>query len=241
MKHEARLRRFTFLQSVFLLGAALVAGIGNDARIAAIAGAASLVVLGALYAGRFTPSGGFGAANTVTALRVVIVFVLSGLSRVGPAAATLVVIFLALDGLDGYLARRPPSTASEFGARLDMETDALFVLAFGLKLAAVHRLGPWIVVPGLLRYAYGAVVSIVPRLGEAPRSQLGRVIAGLMMTSLAVSAWPVETVHRPLAAVAAVLVVFSFVRSATQSVRREERAGEQGRGETPPLPHREKT
>ena len=98
-----------------------------------------------------------------------------------------------------------------------METDALFVLVFGLKLVEVGRLGPWIIVPGALRYAYAAGITLAPRCIEAPRSRFGRTIAGIMMASLAVSAWPIEHLFRPLAALATGLVVLSFARSAAQS------------------------
>jgi phosphatidylglycerophosphate synthase len=201
-----------------MLLAACAAWRSGDARVAAATGAAALSVLAALHAGRFTPEGRFGVANAVTAVRVVVIVVLTALREVGPFAAALVALFLVLDGLDGWVARFPPSTESAFGARFDMETDALFVLAFGLKLAEVGRLGAWIVVPGLFRYAYAAGISLAPRLAEAPRSSFGRVIAGLMMTSLAVSAWPVEPVFEPVAAVASALVVLSFARSLVQSV-----------------------
>jgi len=201
-----------------MLAAAFASWFAADARIAAVAGALALAVLAALYPGRFTPSGRFGAANTITAARVAIVVGLSAMRSVGPSATALVVSFLVLDGLDGFVARRPPLTASEFGARFDMEADALFVLVFGLKLAEIGRLGAWVVLPGLLRYAYSVSISIAPRAGEAPRSRFGRIIAGLMMTSLAASAWPIEPIHRPLAVLSAGLVTLSFLRSTIQTI-----------------------
>jgi phosphatidylglycerophosphate synthase len=212
------MRRFNLVHSSFMLAAALASWLAGDARIAALVGVLAFVTLAALYRGRLTPEGRFGAANTVTAVRVVLVAALSGFHTVGPAAAALVLCFLALDGIDGRVARRPPSTASEFGARFDMETDGLLVLVVGLKLAEVGRLGAWIILPGVLRYAYAAVISIAPRAEEAPRSRFGRVIAGLMMASFVISAWPVEPIHRPLAALAAALVLVSFGRSALQTI-----------------------
>jgi phosphatidylglycerophosphate synthase len=211
-------RRFTFTESLVMLTAAAVAFHRGDARIAAAAGVALLGTLALLHVGRFTPQGRFGLANAITTVRAGLVVVLAGLHSIGPLAAALVTAFLVLDAADGWVARRPESTASAFGARFDMETDAFLVLVFGLKLAAVGRLGPWIVVPGVLRYVYAAVISVVPAAREAPRSSFGRVVAGLMMTSFAVSAWPVELVFRPLAALAAALVVVSFARSALPSL-----------------------
>jgi len=197
-------RLFPLAQASVMLAAALVSYATRDARFAGVAGALSLGALALLYAGRFTPSGRFGPANAVTAVRLTIVLSLSSAASLGPFAATLVVVFIGLDALDGYIARRS-SITSEFGARFDMETDALLVLVMGLKLVELARLGAWMILPGLLRYAYVAA-SVLARFGEAPRSRFGRVIAGAMMTSLAVSAWPVEPVFRPLAVLASVLV-----------------------------------
>jgi phosphatidylglycerophosphate synthase len=212
------LRRFTLVHAVVMLVATVVAWRLADARIVAAVGACSLAVLAWMYAGNYTPAGRIGSANVITALRVVLVLVLCAAPRIGPHEASLVVAFVVLDVLDGWVARRPPATASEFGARFDMETDALFVLAFGLKLVAVGRLGAWMIVPGVLRYAYAAGITLAPRLGEAPRSRLARLIAGTMMTSFAVSAWPVSPIFAPFAAVASALVVFSFARSLLQSI-----------------------
>jgi phosphatidylglycerophosphate synthase len=201
-----------------MLAAAFASWFVADARIAAAAGALGLAVLSALYAGRFTPNGRFGAANAITAARVAIVVGLSAMRSIGPPATALVVSFVVLDGLDGLVARRPPLTASEFGARFDMEADALFVLVLGLKLAEIGRLGMWIALPGLLRYAYAATIAVAPQASEAPPSRSGRIIAGLMMTSLGASAWPIEPVHRPLAVLSAGLVTLSFLRSAIQVI-----------------------
>jgi phosphatidylglycerophosphate synthase len=212
------MRRFTLVQAFVMLVATGLAWRLADARIVAVIGASFLVVLAWMYAGNHTPVGRVGCANVVTALRVVLVVVLCAAPRIGPREALVVVAFVVLDVVDGWVARRPPATASEFGARFDMETDALFVLAFGLKLAAVGRLGAWMIVPGALRYAYAAALALAPELGATPRSRLARFIAGTMMTSFAVSAWPVTPVFRPFAVIASALVVLSFARSLVQVI-----------------------
>jgi phosphatidylglycerophosphate synthase len=214
------MRRFTLVQSVVLLVTTFVAWRLAAAWLVAVVGAAVLVVFTSMHRGRYTASGRFGAANGITALRVLLVVALCAPGSVGPLSSGAVTFFLALDGLDGRIARTPPSTASDFGARFDMETDALFVLAFGVKLLEVGRLAPFIIVPGVLRYVYAGAIALAPRLGEAPRSRLARVIAGIMMLSLAVSACPLEPLFRPLAVVATSLIVFSFARSTLQSLSR---------------------
>jgi hypothetical protein len=88
---------------LLVVGAALAFG---DARPIAAFGAASLAVLVSLCAHTWTPSGRFGAANTVTALRVFCIVGLAALPGIGPAASLTVVAIFALDGADGFLARR---------------------------------------------------------------------------------------------------------------------------------------
>jgi len=191
-----------------------VAALVRNPGLAAAGGAASLVFWVLRHRGRFTARGPFGAANCVTSLRLALVVVIAAAPHAGPALAAAFVLFLALDGVDGYLARIT-SSASAFGARYDTETDALFVLVAGLELFSAGRLGAFIVVPGLLRYAYVAAVALLPEgRGEAPRSLLGRSVFAVVVLAFAVSAWPLGAQHALLAAAATVLVVLSFARSA---------------------------
>ncbi|MFN7982738.1 MAG: CDP-alcohol phosphatidyltransferase family protein, partial [Vicinamibacterales bacterium] len=80
------------------------------------------------------PFAQFGPANLVTTVRVVavsLVVALIGESRTPAAAWTAAIggcVSTLLDGVDGWLARRS-GLASEFGARYDMEIDALLILA----------------------------------------------------------------------------------------------------------------
>jgi phosphatidylglycerophosphate synthase len=123
----------------------------------------------------FTPSGSFGAANALTLARLVAMLAALSLlhGREMPFGATAIAVF-ALDGVDGWIARRT-GQVSRFGAHLDMETDALFVLALGVELWQGRRLGPWILTGGMLRYFYVLAISLVPPpLGEVPRSRSGR-------------------------------------------------------------------
>ena len=75
---------------------------------------------------RWTPGGGFGVANAVTALRAGLLGGLPVAASHGAAVLIGLSLFiLATDGLDGWLARRR-GLESEFGAFFDKETDALF-------------------------------------------------------------------------------------------------------------------
>src|SRR5262249_39477231 len=60
-----------------------------------------------------------------------------------------------LDGLDGWLARRT-RMASAFGARFDMEVDALLILVLSILVWQYGKAGSGIVLAGLLPYLFVA-------------------------------------------------------------------------------------
>nr|WP_299502043.1 CDP-alcohol phosphatidyltransferase family protein [uncultured Rhizobium sp.] len=115
----------------------------------------------------------FGPANVVTAVRAAMVSLtgaavlfLNQLDQTDTALWTLVgVVFvaLAMDGIDGYLARRFGHT-SEFGARFDMEVDALLILILSVAAAVLEKAGVWVMLIGLMRYAFVAAQMFLPRL-----------------------------------------------------------------------------
>jgi phosphatidylglycerophosphate synthase len=201
------------------LGVALV--LGRTWPLAAC-GIASLGALGWANRGAWTHSRSFGWANAVTASRAAIVCALG--ARLGEAPTELLALIVlglfALDGVDGYLARRR-ATASEFGALFDMETDAFFVLTVVLVLFERGDLGVWILVTGVLRYVYVLVRAVVPaRNPDVPRSRFGR----LAFTGLALGlffAFAVPGVVGASAALAGTaLVTLSFAWSFYDSYAR---------------------
>lgn len=110
--------------------------------------------------GRHHPFPSFGLANAVTLVRAVgmAVFVALALDpaaaeRHAPTAAVGVLLFAALDGVDGYLARHQ-GLASDFGARFDMEVDAAMILALSAIVFALGAVGPFVLAIGLMRYAF---------------------------------------------------------------------------------------
>jgi phosphatidylglycerophosphate synthase len=120
----------------------------------------------------------FGIANAVTLLRAgfnALLLAVAGEVLLGGtfalndptrwwltgAAATA----LALDGVDGWAARRS-RMASAFGARFDMETDALFILGLALLLAAAGIVGPWVLASGLTYYLFRVAAWMWPWLNS---------------------------------------------------------------------------
>ena len=150
--------------AVALLGAlSVTVGVG----VAGWAAGGAVSVATALLLGRGlrrsgTPS--LGAANAVTYGRSLLVAGVSALAVSGRPAGTIVVlttVALGLDGVDGAVARRTGS-ATLLGARFDMEVDAFLLLALCVVLA--RTAGPWVLVIGLMRYAFVAAGALLPWL-----------------------------------------------------------------------------
>lgn len=109
----------------------------------------------------------FGPANQVTTVRAIIVALVAGLigepgdATNGTFAAAASGIVTALDAVDGWLARKT-RMASPFGARFDMEIDALLILALAILAWQYEKAGAWVVLAGLLRYVFVAAGWVVP-------------------------------------------------------------------------------
>lgn len=188
-----------------------------EPRLVAAVGVASLLVLIVAARGHWTRRG-FGKANAITFARVAAVVAIVAVPLVGPPATLAVLGVLALDGLDGWIARRC-GEASAFGAKFDMETDALLVAVISVDLVTLGHLGAWALLPGLLRYVYAMAIGLVKTHGEAPRSRFGRYVFAILVASFAASLWPLEPAHRFLSAAASVLTAHSFARSLYWSFR----------------------
>jgi phosphatidylglycerophosphate synthase len=122
--------------------------------------AVSAIVAGTAGVGRRAV--GFGLANQVTLVRAALVCMIGGALLAGGAAAVsgwsvpaLVAIALSLDAVDGWLARRLRLT-SRFGARFDLEVDALLLAILALLVWQAGRVGAWVLLIGLTRYLFVA-------------------------------------------------------------------------------------
>jgi phosphatidylglycerophosphate synthase len=101
----------------------------------------------------------FGVANGVTLVRGALTVLLAALigapggEALGWTVVAVAVMAAALDGVDGWLARRR-NEVTAFGARFDMETDALLILVLAALAWQLDKAGIWILAAGLLRYAF---------------------------------------------------------------------------------------
>ena len=188
--------------------------LGKASPVAAV-GVVSLAALVAARRGSWTSSGRFGGANVVTAGRALIVGAVGARLHHAPepVLAAIVLGVFALDGFDGWLARRH-GTSSEFGALFDMETDAYFVLTVELVLYQRGDFGAWILVTGVLRYVYVLVRAFVPaRRPDVARSRFGRLAFSCLALGL-FFAFALPGIIGTVAALAGTAcVTLSFARS----------------------------
>ncbi|RIV37425.1 CDP-alcohol phosphatidyltransferase family protein [Micromonospora radicis] len=178
------------VQIVLLVGLAATVGLGLAGWAAGLAyGAVTCVAL--LRAG----SGRLGPADWVTMGRGLLVGGVTALivdtlvaGRPAPVAVlvTMTAVALALDAVDGKVARRT-RTVSALGARFDMEVDSVLVLMLCLYLAP--SVGPWVLVIGLARYAFLAASWVLPWMdARLPPRYWRKVVAAVQGIMLVVAA-----------------------------------------------------
>jgi phosphatidylglycerophosphate synthase len=129
-----------------------------------------------------------------------------------------------LDGMDGWLARRT-AMASAFGARFDMEIDALLVQALTLLAWRYGKAGPWVLLSGLIRYGFVAAGRLWPWLRRtlAP-TRRARVICVVQIAALILAIVPAITppLSTMIAAVGLTLLCYSFAADTSRLWRQGE-------------------
>ncbi len=200
--------------ALLLLAAAAVAA---GAPLSLVSACAAISFAAMLYRGRgrWTPAGRFGAANAITFMRLGGILALPWLAPL-PLACLALALF-ALDGIDGWLARRS-GLASEFGEYADKESDALLVLVLCLVLYRLPAgLGAWVLVPGLLRYLFVLFVALArPPAAPEHRSARAGWISALTILSLiaCLATYPAQLAYTSaLAATMTLLLCASFAES----------------------------
>jgi phosphatidylglycerophosphate synthase len=193
----------------------VIGGLGAAGWLAglvyAVAGAAALTV-----AGRRFGVTAFGPADLVTLVRAVLVggvttLVVDGSVPV-PLLVTVASVALALDAVDGRVARRT-GTISPFGARFDMEVDAFLILVLSVQVAG--ELGPWVLAIGVMRYLFVVASRMFGWLrAPLPHSLLRKTVAAVQGVVLAVAASGVfgPLVSASVVALALASLLWSFGR-----------------------------
>ena len=160
----------------------------------------------------------FGAANTVTLLRVSLVAGVAGFigetpsDRIAWFAAAAVTAVALLDGFDGWLARRS-AQQSAFGARFDMETDAALILILAMLVWHHEKAGAWVLACGLMRYGFVVAGWMLPWMAGPLRSTLrGKTVAVAQLVGLGTALLPAVPVpiSTIVAAITLALLVWSF-------------------------------
>lgn len=127
------------------------------------------------------------------------------------ALLSLTVTALALDAVDGRVARRTRATA--FGGRFDGEVDAFLILV--LSIYASASVGVWVLAIGAARYAFGAAGWVWPWMRRPLPPRYWRKVAaaaqGIALTIAAAAVLPAPAAVAMLAG-ALLLLAESFGR-----------------------------
>jgi phosphatidylglycerophosphate synthase len=161
------------------------------------------------------PYASFGPANYVTAVRALLVAAITGAIgepatfRLAAAIAAVALAVAVMDGLDGFLARRSRMT-SAFGARFDMEVDALLIMSLSVLAWTHGKAGAWVVASGALRYLFVAAGWIWPWMDRPLMpSRRRQTVCVIQIVALIVVVSPVVTPPASAAIAAAALLVLA--------------------------------
>lgn len=182
------------VQIILLAGLAATVGLGAVGWLAGLAyGAVTCLAL--LRGLRRAGAVRLGPADWVTMGRGLLVGAVTALiaealvtGRAAPVVVlvTLTVVALALDAVDGKVARRT-GTVSALGARFDMEVDSFLVLMLSLYVAP--SVGPWVLAIGVMRYAFLVAGWLLPWMdAQLPPRYWRKVVAAVQGIMLAVAA-----------------------------------------------------
>ena len=128
------------------------------------------------------------------------------------AAVAVATLALLLDGVDGIAAHRS-GLASAFGARFDMEVDALLAMTLSLLALQAGKAGPWVLALGAMRYAFVVAAWIWPWLAAPLPERLRRkTVCVIQIGALIALIAPIVTppLSSGIAATVMALVAWSF-------------------------------
>jgi phosphatidylglycerophosphate synthase len=166
----------------------------------------------------------FGPANQVTTIRAVLVALIAALigepatPRVAGAATAAAVLTTVLDGADGYLARRS-GMSSQFGARFDVETDAVLGMAMSILVWQHGKAGWWVMLGGMMRYLFVLAGWFLSWMARPLRPTLrAKTISVCHIVGLSVALAPI--IPTPLSAIAVASTLAALTWSFAVDVRR---------------------
>lgn len=179
------------LLTVIALGLTLALDLRVGFPLGALALYGSMAALIWYWLPQHRPQSRFGPANRVTLVRVLLLALAVGAlveprlsAQYGWPLSALALLALALDGVDGWLARTR-RCASAFGARFDMETDALFILVLALLVWQRGTTGAWIVLAGAWRYLFIVAGTLLPWLrAPLPPSRRRQTVCVIQVAAL---------------------------------------------------------
>ncbi len=191
-------------------------GIGASYPLQAAAVFAALMTAVVLVTGDEPHHLRLGPADYVTTLRAILVALAAGVighpatPEVLWSVVGLTTVVGALDGLDGWLARRT-RMVSAFGARFDLETDALLILALSVLVWQHEKAGPWVLLCGLMRYGFVAAGWLLPWLARPLRSTWrGKAVAVGQLIGLGVALAPIVPAPPSVIAAASALAALAW-------------------------------
>jgi phosphatidylglycerophosphate synthase len=169
----------------------------------------------------------FGIANCITAVRAVLVvlaataIVRSPAPSVGWFVVGMAIAATVLDGVDGWAARRF-GQSSAFGARFDMEVDALLIMALSVLAWTYGKAGIWVLASGLMRYLFVVSGWIWPWM-ERPLlpSRRRQAVCVIQIVALIVVVSPIAVppLATIIAAVALAILAGSFAIDTVRLIR----------------------
>ena len=215
---------------VLLVVLARTVGIGGAGWLVGLASGLALN-LGLARALWRDPSAGLGWASWITLTRATLAVGVAALTAASfelPVATAALValasVALALDFVDGWLARRT-ATESALGAKLDGEVDAFLILVLSIEVAPTA--GGWVLLIGFARYAFLAAGWVWPWLrAPLPRRNWRKTVTASQGVALVIAASGVPSlaVSRILLVVALAMLAESFGRDVWWLWRRREEA-----------------
>jgi phosphatidylglycerophosphate synthase len=162
------------------------------------------------------PFARFGPANQITTVRALLVAMAAGfIGEIASSSAANAVVGLgagaaALDSADGWLARRTKMT-SGFGARFDMEVDALLIQVLAILAWQHDKAGAWVLGSGLLRYGFVAAGWLWRWMrSPLPPSVRRKAICAIQIVALLVTLAPSVTPPTSVVVAAAGLAILSY-------------------------------